>query len=164
MKKCFLLLLVLTSFSSFSQTDFSKVARTSPADFKGAEKAVLEASNYVLSTPLDGKDSKRIAAVKLIHDWQVGTEDYSFIIEDAPVVQKVASENKDLQGVYLAAMAKITLEDPKQNEDVPGLMVKGIKSMIAYTEKPANKVEMTPTVMKLIELNKKGELDKLFQQ
>lgn len=164
MKKCFLLLLVLTSVVSFSQTDFSKVARTSPADFKAAEKAVLEASNYVLSTPLDGKDPKRIAAVKLVHDWEVGTEEYSFIIEDSPIVQKVKAENKDLEGIYLAAMAKITLDDPKQNEDVPGLMVKGIKAMVSYAEKPANKVEMTPTVTRLIELNKKGELDKLLQQ
>ncbi|UPT70900.1 MAG: hypothetical protein M0D53_00270 [Flavobacterium sp. JAD_PAG50586_2] len=164
MKKRFLLLLVFTSFSSFSQTDFSKVARTTPADFKAAEKSVLEASNYVLSTPLDSKDTKRAAAVKLIRDWEVGTEDYSFIIEEDFITAKISPENKDLPGIYLASMAKTTLEDPKQNEDVTGLSVKAIKAMVAYAEKPANKVEMTPAVKKLVELNKKGELDKLFQQ
>lgn len=135
-----------------------------PAEFKAAEKTVLEASNYVLSTPLNGKDPKRIAAVKLIHDWEVGTEDYSFIVQSPLMVEQVNPENKDLEGVYLAAMAKITIEDPKQNEDVPGLMIKGTKEMVAYAGKPANKVEMTPIVKKLIELHKKGELDKIFQQ
>lgn len=163
MKKSFLLLLVLTSFASFAQTDFSKVARTSPADFKAAEKVVLEASNYVLSKPSDSKDAKRAAAIKLIHDWEVGTEDYSFIIND-PILDKLSSENKDLHGVYLASMSRTTLQDPKQNEDVPALMVKGIKEMLAYAEKPENKVEMTETVKKLITLNKNGELDKLLKQ
>lgn len=163
MKKCFILLLVLTSFASFAQTDFSKVKLTNNAELKAAEKSVMEASNYLLSTPLDAKDAKRAAAEKFINDWEVGTEDYSFIIQDQ-FIEKLESDSKGLKGIYLATMAKITLENPKENEDVPGLMIKGVKGVLAYAEKPANKVQMTETIKKLIEINKKGELEKLFQQ
>jgi hypothetical protein len=159
MKKCFLLLFVLTAFSSFSQTDFSTVSMKSDADFKAAEKYALEASNYLLSGPLDLKNAKQGAAVKFILDWEVGTPDYTFIIE-APVMEKLVAENKTLMGAYLAGMAKFALENPTKAENPQLVMLNAVKTLLAYAEKPENKVAISETLKKLIEANKKGTLEK----
>jgi hypothetical protein len=159
MKKCFLLLFVLTAFSSFAQTDFSTVSMKTDAEFKAAEKYALEASNYILSGPLDLKNAKQGVAVKFILDWEVGTPDYSFIL-DAPVMEKLVEENKTLMGVYLAGMAKFSLENPTKAENPKLVVLNSMKTLLAYVEKPENKVTISETLKKLIEANKKGTLEK----
>lgn len=162
MKKCFLLLFVLTTISSFSQTDFSKVAMAKDADYKSAEKYVLEASNYLLSSPLDSKNTKLAAATQFLSKWMEGTPDYTYIIE-SPVITKLDSENKGLLGVFFAGMTKFSLENSSKAQDPQFVMINGIKALLAYTQKPENKVVMTDTLKKLTELDKQGELEKLFK-
>ena len=162
MKKSFLLLFVLTTISSFAQTDYSKVVMASDADYKAAEKSALEASNYLLSTPLDTKNMKLEEATKFLSKWMEGTPDYTYIIE-SPVISKLNAENAGLTGVYFAAMTKFSLENPAKAQDPQLVMITGIKTLLAYAEKPENKVVMADTVKKLIELNKNGELEKLFK-
>ena len=162
MKKYFLILFVLTSISSFSQTDYSKVAMASDADYKPAEKYALEASNYLLSAPLDIKNTKLAVATKFLLKFMEGTPDYTYIIE-SPMVTKLNSENEGLLGVYFAGMTKFSLENTAKAQDPQLVMVSGIKTLLAYAEKPENKVTITETLKKLFELNKNGELEKLFK-
>ena len=162
MKKYFLILFVFTTISSFAQTDYSKVTMAKDADYKPAEKYALEASNYLLSTPLNASDKQRAASEAFILKWMEGTPDYTYIIE-SPVITKLDSENKGLMGVYFAGMTKFSLENPAKAQDPQGVMINGIKALLAYSEKPENKVAPSETLTKLGELNKKGELEKLFK-
>lgn len=162
MKKCFLILFVFTAISSFAQTDFSTIKMEKDSDYKPAEKYALEASNYVLSVPLDIKNPKLANATKFLLKWMEGTPDYTYIIE-SPVITKLNSENEGLLGVYFAGMTKFCLENPAKAQDPQLVMVSGIKTVLAFSEKPDNKVVMSDTLKKLIELNKKGELEKQFK-
>ena len=160
MKKYFLILFVLASISSFAQTDYSKVVMAKDADYKPAEKYALEASNFVLSTPLNAEDKQRASATAFLLKWMEGTPDYTYAIE-SPIITKLESENKGLLGVYLASLTKASLEGKVEEPEVA--MVSGIKAVLAYAEKPENKVTASETLTKLSELNKKGELEKLFK-
>lgn len=162
MKKYFFILFAFTAISSFSQTDYSKITMAKDADYKPAEKYALEASNYLLSKPLNAKDQQRTAATAFLRKWMEGTPDYTYII-DSDIVTKLNSENEGLIGVYLAGMTKFSLENPAKAQDAQLVMVNGIKTMLVYSEKPENKVTMSETLKKLIEVNKKGELEKLFK-
>ena len=162
MKKYFLILFVLTSISSFSQTDYSKISMEKDADYKAVEKYALEASNYVLSTPLDSKNTKSATATNFLRKWMEGTPDYTYII-DSDIVTKLNSENEGLLGVYFAGMTKFSLENTAKAQDPQLVMINGIKALLVYSEKPENKVVMSETVKKLIDINKKGELEKLFK-
>lgn len=160
MKKYFLILFVFASISSFSQTDYSKVVMEKDADYKPAEKYALEASNFVLSSPLNANEKERAAATAFLLKWMEGTPDYTYAIE-SPIISKLESENKGLNGVYLASLSKASLEG--KVEEPVAAMVSGIKAVLAYAEKPANKVTPTESLTKLGELNKNGELEKLFK-
>ena len=160
MKKYFLILFVFTTISSFAQTDYSKVVMAKDADYKPAEKYALEASNFVLSSPLSTNEKERAAATAFLLKWMEGTPDYTYAIE-SPIITKLESENKGLTGVYLASLTKASLEGKVEEPEVA--MVSGIKAVLAYSEKPANKVAPSETLTKLSELNKKGELEKLFK-
>ena len=162
MKKYFFILFVLTSISSFSQTDYSSIKMEKDADYKPAEKYALEASNYVLSSPLDSKNSRTATATKFLLKWMEGTPDYTYNI-DSPIISKLNTENDGLLGVYLASMTKFSLENPAKAQDPQLVMISGIKTLLAYSEKPENKVTMSESLKKLIEINKKGELEKLFK-
>ena len=162
MKKYFFILFVFASISSFSQTDFSKVVMAKDADYKVAEKSALEASSYVLLTPLNAKDERLAVATKFIVKWMEGTPDYTYVIE-YPIITKLNSENEGLQGVYFAGMTKFSLENGAKGQDPQLVLINGIKAVIAYSQKPENNVVMSDTLKKIIEINEKGELEKQFK-
>lgn len=162
MKKYFLILFVLTTVSSFAQTDYSTIKMEKDSDYKPAEKYALEASNYVLSIPLDSKNMKRTAAVKFLAQWMIGTPDYSYGMQ-LDIIEKLNTENDGLLAVYFAGMTKFSLENSAKAEDPQLVMISGLKTLLAYAEKPENKVVMSDTLKSLMELNKKGELEKLFK-
>lgn len=162
MKKYFFILFVLTTVSSFAQTDYSTIKMEKDSDYKTAEKSALEASNYVLSVPLDSKNSKRATAVKFLAQWMEGTPDYSYGMQ-LDITEKLNKENDGLLGVYFAGMTKFSLENSAKAEDPQLVMISGLKTLLAYAEKTENKVVMSDTLKALMELNKKGELEKLFK-
>lgn len=162
MRKSLLLLFVSLSFSAFAQTDYTAVKMEKDADYKSAEKYALEASNYIISTPLESKNEKISAATKFIQKWMEGTPDYTYIIE-SPLVNQLNAENEGLKGIYFAGMTKFSLENKAQAQDPQLVMFKGTTALLDYAEKKENKVKESETLKKLIELNKKGELEKLFK-
>lgn len=161
MKKYFLLLFVCAAISSFAQTDYTTVKLSADADYKLAEKTVLEASNYVLSTPLDSKNLKLQGATKFLRQWMEGTPDFTYMI-DSPLVTKLNSENDGLTGAYYAGMVKYSLDNKAKGDDPQATMVNGVKTLLAFAAKPEHKVAQTETLKKITELDKKGELEKLL--
>lgn len=162
MKKYFFILFVFTSICSFAQTDYTKIAMKTDADFKAADKYALEASNYILSVPMDKNNVAQSKAVRFIVNWMEGTPDYTFNI-DAPIMTKLTEENESFLGVFYAGMTKYTLENPTKAEDMKAVQFNGMKLLVVYAEKPEHKVAMSPTLKKLIDASKKGELEKVLE-
>lgn len=162
MKKYFFILFVFTSICSFAQTDYTKIVMKTDADFKAADKYALEASNYILSVPMDKNNSTQLKAVRFIVNWMEGTPDYTFNI-DSPIVSKLTEENESFLGIFYAGMTKYTLENPTKAEDMKLVQFNGIKSLVAFAEKAEHKVSVSPILKKLIDANKKGELEKVLE-
>jgi len=162
MKKLFFILFVFVGISSFAQTDYSTIVMKTDADYKVADKYALEASNYVLSKPLNAKDQKIAEATKFILTWMEGTPDYTFNIASS-AMSKLVEENEALLGVFYAGMTKYSLDNPTKADDMKLVQLNGMKAVISYAEKSGNNVTISPTLKKLIEANKKGELEKALE-
>ena len=162
MKKYFFLLFVLTTISSFSQTDYSAISLKNDADYKAADKYALEASNYILSGPIDKNNPTQQAALQFVLKWMDGTPDYTFTI-DADISKKVVSGNDDLLGIYMTSMTKYCLENKPNANDSKLVKLNAVKIVIAYAEKTENKVAISKSFQTLIEANRKGALEKELQ-
>ncbi len=162
MKKYFFILFVCTSICSFAQTDYTKITMKTDADFKAADKYALDASNYILSVPMDKNNLAQPKAVRFIVNWMEGTPDYTFNIV-SPIITKLTEENEAFLGIFYAGMTKYTLENPTKAEDMKAVQLNGFKSLVAFAEKTEHKVSITPTLKKLIDANKKGALEKVLE-
>lgn len=160
MKTYFYLFIILCTTVSFAQTttDFDAVKLKRDSDYKEANKYALEASNYVLSVPMDNNSLPRLKAIQFIMKWMEGTPDYTFSL-DATIMEKVVKGNDDLLGVYMACMTKYCLENEANSKDDDVVKLNSIKLILAYCENPANNVKMPKQLKKLSEANKKGELE-----
>jgi hypothetical protein len=159
MKKLFFVcLLSISGFTAFCQNvpNYDMVLLGKPSDFREAERTVLVAANYLLSTPLDGDAVDRLRSIQFISKWMGATPDYRFSL-DGPT--NVLGEG-DLHGLYLAALCKYSLENPSQIKDSEKVKVNSWKLVLAYCDNPSHKVKMNKKLKKLSEANKRGELEK----
>lgn len=162
MKKCFLFLLLVTSVSAFSQTNYDNISLKTDDDSRKANKYALEAANYMLTTPFSQNDIQRLKSVQFITKWMEATPDFTFIF-DITVSEKIVKGNDDLLGYYMAAMTKFCLENEAKSKDDGVVMINSVKLLLAYCEKPENNLKMPPALQKLSDANKKGELVKALQ-
>lgn len=160
MKNYLFLFLIICSTSAFSQTttDFESIRLKKDSDYKEANKYALEASNYILSVPMDNNSLPRLNAIQFMLKWMEGTPDFTFSL-DATIMDKVVKGNDDLLGVYMACMTKYCLENESNSKDNDLVKLNSIKLILAYCENPANNVKMPKQLNKLSEANKKGELE-----
>lgn len=160
MKNYFYLFVIFCTTLSFSQTttDFDTVKLKKDSDFKEANKYALEASNYILSVPLDNNSLLRLDAIQFILKWMEGTPDFTFSL-DSTIMDKVVKGNDDLLGVYMACMTKYCLENEANSKDNQMVKLNSIKLILDYCENPANNVKISKQLKKLSEANKKGELE-----
>lgn len=87
-----------------------------------------------------------------------GTPDYLFTLDD--VASKIIKANDDLLGLYMACMAKYSVENKEAAKDPKLVKLNSIKLLLAYCENEANNMKMTKQLKKLSEANQKGELEK----
>src|SRR3978361_1966855 len=81
MKKILLtLLIVITGLAAFSQSlpQTDSVTLVTKEDYRAAEPVVLQACNYLLSTPSDQNNPSRLKAGQFIFKWMEGTPDFTF--------------------------------------------------------------------------------------
>lgn len=151
-----LLLIISLTIQAQGNIDFSAVKLETEADYRNAEPAVINASNYILSTPFDGEDMQRTQAIQLILVWMEGTSDYGF---DFDFIDKLDNEIPQTT-TFLASLAKYALE----NKD---LYAEGNKTVIynsifetflLYCENPKNNIKQGRKLKRLIKAHKKGQL------
>ncbi|MEJ7588285.1 MAG: hypothetical protein WKI04_12060 [Ferruginibacter sp.] len=159
MKKNIIVFLVFFSTYAHAQTvpnfDLIKLEKTS--DYKPAEPFVLQTATYLLTTPIRKGSDDRFNSLRFISKWMHGTPDYSFVFND--IADKVGKDNNDLFGLYLAAMAKYTLENKIASKDPKLIKLKAMTALLNYCENKDNNIRMSKQLKKLSEAKEKGQLE-----
>lgn len=162
MKKILITLCFLVALAANAQTapNYDNYKLETPADLKAAEGAVLQASDYILSVPFIVDDAQRQNAMAFIIKWMTGTPDYTFTIDSNPAVMGTDAE---MISVYVAAMCKFVLENKSKSTDEAAIKLASWKFVADYVANPAHKVTQTRPLKKLVEANKKGEMEKYIK-
>jgi len=160
MKKiAFGLLFGLVSSVTFAQTipDFDAIKLNKKEDFNAtADDAALQASNFLLSTPLEKDNLDRLKSLQYIIKWMSGTPDYMFELDEQAT--KFAKKNEDLLGLYMAAMTKYVLENKADSKDQSKIKLNAVKSVVVYAKDEKNKVKINGELKKAIEADANGQL------
>jgi hypothetical protein len=162
MKSILFFVLLGCSVSLYSQDlpDFSQIRLEQGSDYKPAEPAVLQAANYILSTPISKDDLNRALSLQFLLRWMTGTPDYTFSLDGS--ISKAVTGNPDVLGVYMAALAKYGLENKAVAGDAKKMNLEATKMMLAYCEDSKNNVKLNKTLKKMIEANKEGKLESML--
>lgn len=159
MKKVILILFAFCSSFTYAQTlpNFDLIKLEKTADYKAADPFVLQTATYLLATPIKKDSPDRLNALRFISKWMSGTPDHSFVFggEDAGIYK----DNNDVLGVYMAAMAKYTLENKEASKDAKLVKLNAITLLLNYCENKDNNIRMTKQLRKLAEAKAKGTLE-----
>lgn len=150
---CFFVSSLLTNAQP--ATDYASIKLEAREDYTAdADTAALQAATHILSTPENDKDITRLDAAQFLIRWMSGTPSYSFTLNDR--AGKFA--RNDLLIVYMAAMAKYSLENPAKSKDQKQLDANAVQSLLAYCGQ--FHIKLTGELRKLNAANEKGELEK----
>lgn len=160
MKKIILASVLLYFNASFGQNlpNFDEIKLEQKTDYQPAESSVMQATNYMLSTPYEKNDLNRLNSLQFIIKWMSGTPDFTFTLGSE--ITKIMKGNDDMLGLYMACMTKYCLENKSSAKDEAAVRLNSIKLLLTYCEKESNNMKMTKQLKKLSEANKKGELEK----
>ncbi len=161
MKHFFFSILLLVSINNaFSQDlpKYDEIKVDTKEDFnEKTNNAALQASNYLLSTPMDSKSIDRLKSLQFIIKWMTGTPDFSFTL-DAQAT-KFAKNNDDLLGLYMAAMTKYVLENKTESKNQNKIKLNAVKLIIQYSKDVKNNVKINKELKKAIEADDNGKLE-----
>ena len=122
---------------------------------------MLQTATYLLSVPIKKEDKDRMSSLQFISKWMYGTPDYSFVFRDE--VAKLGKDNNDILGLYMAGMAKYTLENKAiAKDDAKKVKLNALVLVLDYCENPNNNIHMSKQLKKFAEARKKGELEQVF--
>ncbi|MEO5890820.1 MAG: hypothetical protein ABIQ31_11230 [Ferruginibacter sp.] len=138
--------------------DLIKLEKTS--DYKAADPFVLQTATYLLSTPFKKESPDRLNSLRFISKWMFGTPDHSFVFNDMQAI--VGKDNSDLLGLYMASMAKYTLENKAASKDPKVVKLNAMILLLNYCENKDNNVKMSKQLKKLSEAKEKGQLEQSF--
>jgi hypothetical protein len=158
------LLFGLLSNISFAQTlpDFDAIKLEKKEDYNATtDNAALQASGFLLSTPLEKDNIDRLKSLQYIIKWMSGTPDYNFTLDVQAT--KFAKKNDDLLGLYMAAMAKYVLENKVDSKDQNKIKLNAVKLIINYAKDEKNKVKINAEIKKAIEADEKGQLSEYLK-
>ena len=159
MKNIFFVLLSMICLNSFAQIsrDYELVKLASAVEAKAAEPFVLEASTYILGVPFASESKNRNGALNFIVKWMNLTPDHPFVIDEA--AKKLLRGNDDLVGLYLAAVAKYSLNSKDSAKDQKVLKLNAVTQVLDYVENPKNNMRMTKQLKKLSKARTEGKLE-----
>lgn len=159
MKKIITIIFVFCNACLHAQTlpNFDLIKLEKTADYKAAEPFALQTANYLLSIPFKKDNKDRFNCLRFISKWMNGTTDYSFVFRD--MADKIGKDNNDLLGLYMAALAKYTLENKAAAKDVKTAKLNAMILLLNYCENTDNNMRMSKQLKKLSEANEKGELE-----
>jgi hypothetical protein len=159
MKASIVIFFIYCSLYSNAQTlpNFDLIRLDKTADYKLAEPFVLQTSTYLLSVPYKKENPDRNNSLQFISKWMNGTPDYSFGL--VGINEKIGKDNYDILGVYMAAIAKYTLENKVAAKDPKVANLNAMNMLLDYCEHKENNLKMSKQLKKLSEAREKGQLE-----
>lgn len=138
-----------------SSTDYTSIKLEAKEDYTvDVDKAALQAARLILSTPDNDKDVSRLGAAQFLIRWMSGTPTYKFVLDER--AGKFAKG--DLLIVYMAAMAKYSLEHLADSQSEKVVQLNAIRSLLGYCRQ--FEVKMAGELKRLNAADEKGELEK----
>jgi hypothetical protein len=165
MKKLLLSFLIVFAFSNgycqgTNDVDYNKYTFEDPADFKSAEPDVVKLATVMLNSDITKAELDRLNAMQFLIKWMEGTPDYSFKIDKS---YSLMGNDVQAQGLYMFALAKYRIENPTVTTD-QAINTGVWKTIITTLESPGTNVKITSKLKKLLEANKKGELEAFLKK
>jgi hypothetical protein len=149
-KLLFSLLLICICCVSNAQMvyPYQDIKLEKPSDYKETEPMALSASNFLLTTPFAEVDAGRDGALSFLTAWMTGTKDYQFYLKG--FVEDI-SVDKNVLTLYVAAMAKYTLENKAEAVNPIKVEHQACKIVLAYCDDPKNNFKLKKKLRKLLE-------------
>jgi hypothetical protein len=137
--------------------DYDTITLRTKQEFTAeVDKTALGAANYLLATPIEGDSVQRLKAAKFLYRWMNGSPVYSFTLTEP--AGKISKANNKMMTIYLAGMAKYSLEHPSAKDDKKKVKLNAAKTVLAYCRK--YKITMDGELKKMNEAEERGELEK----
>lgn len=150
--RIFLFLLLLVSFcnTSFAQIvyPYGDIKLEKPSDYKATELLALSAANTLLTTPFNEIDAGRDSAMSFLTKWVAGAKDYQFYLKG--YIEDLLAD-KNVLGLYVAAMTKYTLENKKDAANPIKTEQEASRIILAYCNDPKNNFRLKKKMRKLLE-------------
>ena len=135
----FVLTALLFSVNAFSQNipPVEGIKLETGDDYRNADQAVKEVSQYLLIVPVNKESNTRVKAGYFLLKWMEGTPEFNFTFNHS--VLKYFEKDVDLLAIYYGAMASFALQYPSvKNPDT--ITLNAVKTLIAYVNNSHNHV------------------------
>lgn len=119
-----------------------------PSDYKETEPLALSAATFILNTPFVEFDAGRAGALQFLSNWITGTKDFSFHMQGVVVD---ISNDRNLLSLFVAAMAKYSLENKSEAVNPMRIEQQACKIVLAYCDDPKNNFKLKKKLRKFLE-------------
>ena len=149
-KYLFLFIFILLSNISFSQAyyPYQDIKLEKPSDYAETEPMALSAATLLITTPYNETDAGRKSAMQFLTTWMMGTKVYTFYLHG--IVEDI-SEDRNLFGLYIAALAKYTFENKTEAANPLIAESNACKILLSYCDDEKNDFRLKKKYRKLVE-------------
>ncbi len=128
-------------------------------DFTTYEPQVKECINWLLETPLNTNENKRLHANKFFVEYVISSPFVT--IELNSKITPFTKKNPDLLVAFMAAWAKNTLDNKSLKDDVVAGSLAGLRGTIAFYQMnlAAKSIKKVKDLDRIIAIDKKGKLE-----
>ena len=149
-KKIFFILFLFISTIANAQLvyPYGDIKLEKPGDYVATEPMALSAATFLLTSAFVEADEKRLNALKFLSTWMAGTKAYSFYMQG--MVLDLRDEINLVQ-LYIAAMAKYSLENKADAVNPMQVDMNATKMVIAYCDDPKNNFKLKKKYRKILE-------------
>lgn len=150
LKYIFTILLITACACVHSQViyPYQDIKLEKPSDYIETEPVALSASIYLITTPFAEENENRTKALSFLLLWMEGAKGFNFYMQG--VVPRINTD-RNLVHLYIAAMAKYSLEH-KAEAPISLIVEKNAcKMVLAYCDNPANNFKLKKKLRKYLE-------------
>lgn len=135
-------------------------AQDTKADYQKDEPKVVEASNWLMNTPIDEKKSERLKKNTFLMKWMTGCPYISIGVSPTIVTY---TDCGDCLMIFLSGWTKYAIESKDYGNALKGNLA-GTESVIQFYTTNKKALGKNKNIEKLIKLKKKGKLEEYIQQ
>ncbi len=154
MNKFLLLLIIIVSAGTMAYSQavypYQDIKLEKPGDYVATESMALSAATFLLTTPFSEVDAGRRGALVFLFKWIEGVKHHHFYLNG---IAAELHDDRDLLSLYIAAMAKYTLENKNRPPVALEVEPSASKLVLAYCDDPKNNFKLKKKYRKIFEKN-----------